>query len=31
MLLLGLIVPAIIGFVFIGYILYKTRGRVGEF
>jgi putative membrane protein len=28
---LGLIIPALIGFIFVAYILYKTRGRVGKF
>ena len=28
---IGLIIPALIGFIFVGYILYETHGRVGEF
>ena len=28
---MGLILPALIGFIFVGYILYETQGRVGEF
>jgi putative membrane protein len=28
---LGLIFPGLIGFIFVGYILYETHGRVGQF
>jgi bisanhydrobacterioruberin hydratase len=28
---LGLIFPCLIGFIFVGYILYETHGRVGQF
>jgi hypothetical protein len=28
---MGLILPALIGFIFVGYVLYETHGRVGEF